>query len=74
MKWFGLLLILLISGCNSSTGNSESKLDSIRKSIDTTADRLADSVKSKSEQIEQSIRKKIENGRDSAKKGKLITP
>jgi hypothetical protein len=66
MKWYGVLVILTLAACNNSA-NSDVKLDVIKKSVDTTVNRISDSVKSKSGQIEEQIRKKIEKGLDTTK-------
>jgi hypothetical protein len=66
MKWYGVLVILTLAACNNSA-NSDVKLDGIKKSVDTTVNRISDSVKSKSGQIEEQIRKKIEKGLDTTK-------
>ena len=60
-----LVLTSSLLACNNS-GTVESKLDSLKNSLDTTMDKIGDSIDSKSERLVDDVKDRVNAARDSA--------
>ena len=63
---FLLLLVFTLAACNNS-GKIESKVDSLSKKIDTTAEKVWDSTKAGFKRIKDKVEDKLENNDSSGK-------
>ncbi|HEX6334349.1 MAG TPA: hypothetical protein VFZ78_08985 [Flavisolibacter sp.] len=67
-----MLLMFVVAGCNDRSTSAESKIDSIGKKFDSTAERVWDSTKEKAKDIRDRIENRFDK-KDSVQKADTIT-
>ena len=68
MKKYALIFLVVAFWSCSDSGDTDSKVDSLKKSVDTTVEKISDSVEAKSERIVDDVENKLDQVKDSLKK------
>ncbi len=59
-------MVFLLWSCTND-GGVENRMDSVKRYLDTTAEKIGDSVKAKSQRLEQKIEERLRKRKDSSK-------
>ena len=65
--WVSIAFLAILMGCN-EVGRVESRVDSMGKSLDTSAEKMMDTVKSKWKDLKENIEDEVDGKKDSLSK------